>query len=43
MQQTIEAAIQGRAPEITSIEVAGLQTGATVPDNGRQALPLVGT
>ncbi len=43
MQQTIEEAIYGKAPEVTAVEVEGTAEEALMSDNGRArvALPMV--
>lgn len=41
MQQTVEEAIYGRAPEITSVEVEAEACAAPAADGARFALPLV--
>jgi hypothetical protein len=43
MQQLVEEAIYGKAPEVTAVEVEGALEEAASPDQvgGRVALPLV--
>jgi Fe-S cluster biogenesis protein NfuA len=43
MQQTIEVAIHGKAPEVTSIEIDGIAESAPEASEGRVALPLLAT
>jgi Fe-S cluster biogenesis protein NfuA len=43
MQQTVEEAIYGKAPEVTAVEVEGMAEAAPAPETerGRVALPIL--